>query len=607
MDLLFLDMGIMLILATIVAYIARRYKQPLIPAYIMAGVFLGPGLSYIFGLDFVQSLLSLPKGFVFISNNELIVTLSEIGIAFLLFIVGLEIDLKKLQDSEKVSVFGGVIQILILFSAGFVASIAMGIFTYMEAIYVGIAVAFSSTMVVLKILSDRKELDTLHGRIIIGILLVQDVFAILALIILSGFSGTEGFSDETVIRLVFSLVGGLAILVVGIICNKYFFPKLFKSAAKSQEILLLTSLAVCFGFSLLFAKLGYSIAIGAFIAGIFLGNLPYSFEIIGRVKSLRDFFATLFFVSLGVQLSLTHISGIIIPLLVLLILIVLIKPAVIMFSMFAFGYKRRTSFLSAISLAQTSEFALIIVTQGRVLGHVSPELFSLLVVLIILTIFFSSYFIKYEYKIYSIFNRDLAYFERMNTHEDNLELSLKGKSDVLLVGYSRTGYDIFKKLRDMKKKLSVVDFNPEIIKKLIKEKIPCIYGDIANHEILEKIDFKNLKFVISTIPDPFPSKLLIKYAKKRNPEIVVFVTSYHVEDALSLYEMGADYVILPHFLGGYHASVLLEEVSLDLKKLMHTKSKHLKELHVRKDLGHSYPTSHKHVHYHDHKHKKAHK
>ncbi|MGM5482438.1 MAG: cation:proton antiporter [Nanobdellota archaeon] len=600
MDILFLDIGLMVIIATISALLARYFRQPLIPAYIFAGLAIGPGLEYLTNIEFLRNIFMLPENFSLISNREIINTLSEIGIAFLLFIVGMEIDFKKLKNSGKVSIYGALIQSSILFLFGMLIANLMGVFTFIESIYLGLVVSFSSTMVVLKILSDRKEINTLHGRIVIGILLVEDILAIIAMIFLNAIGNSIFF------KLFIGIILSFFLIFLAFISAKFIFPKLFKFAAKSHETLLLLGLSVCFVFGILFSAAGYSIAIGSFIAGIVLGNLPYNYEIMGRIKSLRDFFATLFFVSLGLQIVPGHLKGMLFPLVIFLAIVFLMKPFIIMLLMFIFGYKKRTSLISALTLTQTSEFALIILTQGMILGHISSRIFSMAVLLTVITIILSSYLIKYEYNIYNFFYKDLCFFEKVNTHEDHLEYNPKElKHEVLLVGYSRTGYNIFHKLKSMKKEFFVVDYNPDIIKNLIKEKIPCLYGDISNPDIISKVNFKDLKFVISTIPDTFASKLIIKRAKKENKDIVVFVTSYNVDDALLLYDEGADYVILPHFLGGYHASVLLEETSDDITKIIKTKAEHVKELSNRKSLGHSYPNTKKYHHdsYHKHHHK----
>ena len=325
----FFDIGIIVIVSTVFAYAARLLKQPLIPAYVIAGIVLGPYLG-------------------FITNTEVINNLSEIGIAFLLFIVGLEIDVRKLKDVGLVASLGGVLQIAAVFALAFAASVLMGFFA-LESAYLGLIIAFSSTMVVVKLLSDKKELDTLHGRIVIGILLLQDIFAIFALSILS--QGAFSYYSFAL-----SLFKGIAVILASLFAGKYIFPPLFRFAASSQELLFIASVGVAFLFSIVVNSIGFSIAVGAFIAGIAL-NVPYNIEIIGKIKPLRDFFSVLFFVSLGMQLSLPALGSILKPLLVLAALHnKLIAPLTSFASLHTHGFFTPFSFGTAFQTNRITSF-----------------------------------------------------------------------------------------------------------------------------------------------------------------------------------------------------------------------------------------------------------
>jgi len=589
---IFFDIGFVIIIATVFAFIAKTLKQPLIPAYVLAGIIIGPVLGLI-------------------TNTEVITTLSEIGIAFLLFIVGLEMNLRKLKDVGLVSSVGGLVQMLSIFSFTFILAVFLG-FVYQEAIYLGLIIAFSSTMVVVKLLSDKRTLDTLHGRIIIGFLLMQDILAILVLSILNTMD------NFTFIFLVLSLVKGVVVFLVAIGASRYIFPALFEFAAKSQELLFISAVSISFLFSIVFANIGkiiifligllgvslsnnmveylspgFSIAIGAFVAGITLANLPYNIEIIGKVKSLRDFFAVIFFVSLGMELLLGSFMALLKPLLIFLVLIIFLKPLITMFLCSFFGYKKRTAFSASISLAQISEFSLIIVAQGLFLGHLSQEIFSLTVILAVITIVLTSYFIKYEDRVYFKLAGALEIFDKLTGAYGHLEYLPRKRHEVILCGYNRIGYSIVNTLKKLKKKLLVVDFNPEVIGELIKEKVPCIYGDVGDSEILERINLKGAKMVISTVPIKRDNLLLIKKTKEQNKKAMIFVTSTQIKNALDLYDAGADYVILPHFLGGEHVSLLIEDFTSDINSIIQTKIEHIEDLKKRRTLGHEHPAHHK--------------
>ncbi len=565
-DNLFISIGIIIVVATFFAYIAKLLKQPLILAYIVTGLVIGPALGWI-------------------TNSATIATLSEIGIAFLLFIVGLEIDFKKLKNVAVISSLGGIIQILLLFTVGYIISMFFG-FRNINAIYIALILAFSSTMVVVKLLSDKKQIDTLHGRIIIGFLLMQDFFAILALSILS--TSTLSFYP-----IAMSLLKFMIFLLLSFIIGKFLIGHAMKFAAKSQELFFLVSVALLFLFALFAQYLGLSIIIGSFIAGVVLGNLPYQIEIVGKVRSLKDFFSTIFFVSLGLELSLSSITSIIKPLIILIIFVIIGKPLLTMFLCAFFGYRKRPSFLTAISLAQISEFSLIIVTQGLLLGHISQDVFSMTVILAIVTMTITSYTISFDNKLYNFFSKYLNIFDKIGKKSSQLEYMPKRKNiDVILCGFNRIGYSVYRVIRKLRKKLLVIDYNPEVVRELVGKKIPCIYGDIGDPEIIETVDLKEIKMLISTVPNKFDNLLLIKKTKEVNKRAIIFVTASQVDEALGLYDAGADYVILPHFLGGEHASVLIEEFGLDINKIFETKLRHIKELKHRKTLGHEHPSHH---------------
>ncbi|MBI3034960.1 cation:proton antiporter [Candidatus Woesearchaeota archaeon] len=563
---IFFDIGLIVIISAFLACIARLLRQPLIPAYVLAGIILGPYLGLI-------------------TNLDVITNLSEIGITFLLFIVGLEIDIKKLKDVGLVASLGGLMQIAAVFAFAFIASIFMG-FIGIESVYLGLTVALSSTMIVVRLLSDKRELDTLHGRIIIGILLLQDIFAIFALSILSQGS----FSAYA---LLYSFSKGLIIIIVSLFAGKYLLPPVFKFAAASQELLFIASIATAFLFSIIINSVGFSIAIGAFIAGITL-NVPYNAEIIGKIKPLRDFFSVLFFVSLGTQLSFGAISNILKQLLVFAALVIFLKPLIVMLLCSFFGYSRRTSFMTSLSLAQISEFSFILLAQGLILGHVTDRIFSLIVLMAVVTIIPTAYFINYSGRIYQKLSPFLAIFDKFLVKYKSLEyIPNKMKNFVVLCGYNRIGYSIIKSLKRMRKSHIVVDFNPETIKKLINERVPCLYGDVGDIEILKRLDMKNASIIVSTVPNKSDNLLLIQEAKKSHKKIIIFVTGSQIDEALELYSAGADYVILPHFLGGEHASLLLEAFGSDPKKLLQNKIKHVEELRKRHSMGHEHPQHHR--------------
>ncbi len=558
---IFFEIGILVIFAGLATYIAKLIKQPLIPAYIFAGVLIGN----VFGL---------------VTNHELIANLSEIGIAFLLFMVGLELEIKKLKDMGFVSSVAGTVQMVSVFLIGYFVTKFLG-FQNIEAVYLGLVIAFSSTMIVIKILSDNLETNTVHGRLTIGILVVQDIFAIIAL------SYLASSSNASIGYLFFVKI--ILVLLFGILASRLVFPKVFEFAAKSRELLLTISLGVCFLFALIFHAIGLSITIGAFFAGVLLANLPYNIEIVGKVRPLRDFFAIMFFTSLGLQLTLSGISMMIFPLLVLLVLSVFVKMVIIHLLLVGLKYQSRTSFLTATSLAQISEFSLIIVLHGYNSGAISQSLLTLTILLATLTMTFTSYFMTYERSLYHYFV-SLLKMLGFNVSHQHRHHEDKKSYDVILCGYDRIGYSILKTLTENRKEVVVVDFNPDVIKKLHKMGVTSLYGDLCDPEVMEHVDIKNSKLVISTANSYEDNLLLLQKVKSANRYIPTIVTAHKIDQALELYKKGADYVILPHFLGGDMVASMLGDFESNQLQMMMLKYKHVNDLMERKVVGQDHPT-----------------
>ena len=562
---IFLQLGVVTIIAALAAFVLRLVRQPQILAYVIVGVLITPVLKLVTDLTIIESM-------------------STIGIAFLLFIVGMEMDLRKLKSVSLVSSLGGAIQILIIFIFGYLISLTLG-FLSLEAAYIGLILAFSSTMIVMKLLSDKRELNTLHGRIVVGILLLQDIVAIFALSILTTIDSVSlSFVGMAILKF-------LSLFALAYLAGRFVFPYAFKYAAKNQELLLISSLAVCFVFSLAFHFLGFSIAIGAFIAGIALGNVDYSYEIIGKIKSLRDFFSLLFFVSLGMTLSVGVITEMWLTLLILTLAVIILKPLVIMLICSLFKYTKKPSFLTSIALAQVGEFSLILAAEGLFLGHISKDLFSLTVIITLFSITLTSYLIKYDHLIYKIMEKPLKIFDIFTT--EGLEyLPSEVKPKIILCGHNRIGYSILQKMRKVKKKVLVVDYNPEIINMMVDEGYHCVYGNVTDEEIIHKMNLRNIKILVSTVPEVQDNLLLIRKTRAVNTKAKIFVTANEIEEALRLYKAGADYVILPHFLGGEHVGDIISKHRKRKIDLKEHKRDHIKHLEERKDVGHEHPKHH---------------
>ena len=571
MESIFLELSIVIAIALILAFLMKLIRQPLIIAYIFSGIVVGP------------MFLNLVK------SQDTLVAFSQMGIAFLLFMLGLNLNLEVLKEVGLVAFITGIGQVLFTSVIGYLIAISFG-FSSLSAIYISVALTFSSTIIIVKLLSDKNDLDTLYGRISIGFLIVQDIVAIFILMFLSGY--VSGVSIPSLLTTTF--LKGIGFILILFIITRYILYRLLHNIAKSKELLFLFAITWCFVISVASSYLGFSIEIGALLAGISLASSPFHYEISRKIRPLRDFFIILFFVALGSQMTFS-ITSLMVPAIVLSVFVLIGNPLIVMTLIGLFGYKKRTGFLAGLTVAQISEFSLILVALGLKLGHLSPEIVSMVTVIGIITITGSTYMILKGNHLYNSLSKYLGIFERKNTEIEELSYhNKKEKYEVILFGYNRTGYSLVGKLQKMKKKLLVVDFNPDIIKRLAKENIHCKYGDASDTELLDELPLNKAHMVISTIIDTEVNLQLVNKINEINKKVIIIIKANQIDEALELYDAGANYVILPHFLGGEHASLLIEKYRGNIGKFLKVKLNHIEELKKRKEFGHEHPKHERH-------------
>jgi len=564
---IFTELTIVLVIALAISFVMRLLKQPLIIGYIITGIIISV--------------------FNIVQSNDAISVFSQIGIALLLFMVGLNLNPRLIKGLGLVSIITGVGQVVFTSLIGFFILRLMN-FSIVSSLYVSLALAFSSTIIITKLLSDKGTIDSLYGKISIGFLIVQDLIAIFLLMMIPSFS-----SVNNIVNMLFnSLFKGLFLIIMLILFSIYLMPRLMKSIAKSQEFLFLFSIGWALVVSTIFYYARFSIEIGALLAGISLSISSYRYEISSRMKPLRDFFIIIFFIFLGSQMVFTDIIIYIIPIIVLSFFVLLGNPLIVMILMGILGYTKRTSFLAGLTVAQISEFSFILILLGINLGHLSNDILSFVTMIGLITIAGSTYFVYYGEKIYSYLSRYLNIFEKKGRKIDERRYQKHKSYDIILFGYNRIGYDLLESFKKLRKKFLIVDYNPEVIKNLIKKRISCIYGDASDSELLNQLNIADAKMFVSTIPDMETNMLLINIIRKLNKNAIIIVVSHDIDDAMSLYKEGATYVIMPHFLGGHHTSMMIEDYGLNIKKFQKEKLLHIKHLKNRKNIGHEHPSRH---------------
>ena len=451
-------------------------------------------------------------------------------------------------------------------------------FSIIVSMYISVAITFSSTIIIMKLLSDKDELEKLHGKISIGFLLVQDLIAIIIMMIISSLS-IENASSANIFSAF--IVSGV-IIVILIPFGYYILPKMSTFLSKSQEFLFLFSIAWGLGFAALFSFIGFSIEIGALVAGISLSMTSYSHNISSKLKSLRDFFIISFFILLGSQIIFADVKNLIFPAILFSIYILIGNPLIMMILMGIFGYSKKTSFMTGLIVAQISEFSLILIALGVKLNQIPAEILSFVTVIGLITIACSSYLIIYSEQIYNKISKYLSIFERKKIKAEHLK---HNEHEYFLLGENRIGFSIMKYFKKAKKNYVVIDYNPERIKTLEKHNIPCIFGDISDLEFLESIKIRKAKMIVSTIASFGSNILLLHFMREKNKHAIVIVTGTYVSEASKLYEHGADYVILPHLLGGQYVADVIENANINKKKYKIERMKEMKSITERIEMG----------------------
>ncbi|HXK52362.1 cation:proton antiporter [Candidatus Nomurabacteria bacterium] len=561
----FTEISIIIFIAMTMAGIMQLLKQPLIMGHILTGLVAGP---YFLNLT---------------HSSETIETFSQIGIAVLLFIVGLGLSPKIVREVGKIAVITGVGQVLFTTFFGSLIALAFG-YSLVETLFIAVALTFSSTIIILKLLTDKKDVEKLYGRISIGFLLVQDIIATIILVVVS--TASKGDMNAYTLILFTILKGAVLTAILSFISIKI-LPTLSGFFAKSQEFLFLFAIGWGLGLANIFAYMGFSIEIGALIAGVTLSMSPYNHEIGSKLKPLRDFFIIMFFVLLGMKMSLDSIATILPQALVFSAFVLIGNPVIVMVLMGLLRYNKKTGFMAGLTVAQISEFSLILILLGVQAGHLSQKILSLVTVVGLITIAGSTYLIIYSETIYAKLAKYLVIFERKSSKSEHYKIS---SPEVVLFGCNRVGYDFLKLFKELGNGFLAVDFDPLIIKQLNAQGFNCIYGDAEDAELIEALNLQNVKMIISTIPDYETNTFLISKAISINPSIAAIVMSHNLAEALQLYDKGAAYVILPHFIGGHFSSMLAGKHWAGVDDLLKQREKNIEYLKNRVELGHTHPT-----------------
>ncbi|MDQ3192262.1 MAG: cation:proton antiporter [Bacteroidota bacterium] len=535
----FIEFAAILITSAVFGALGRLLKQPLIVAFIAAGIIIGPS-----GLNLIRSL-------------DQIHLLAEIGISILLFVVGLKLDINLIRSTGIVSTLTGLGQVVFTSIFGFLIGKLLG-YDHLQALYIAVALTFSSTIIIVKLLSDKKEIDSLHGQIAVGFLIIQDIVVVIMMIFLSALGAGKG--ESMAFDVLFVFLKGIGVLAIVGLLMKYVLPGLLKKLADSAELLVLFSVSWAILLAAAGEIMGFSKEVGAFVAGISLASSHYREIISGRLIGLRDFLLLFFFINLGSQLDLSLLGAQITNSLIFSLFVLIGNPLIVLLIMGLMGYRKRTSFLAGLTVAQISEFSLILATMGFTLGHIDSETMGLITLVGLITIGISTYMIIYSHQLYNKLSPLLIIFERKIAYRETDDKAYKGESvDVIIFGLGRYGKNIAKSLDRQNYKILGVDFDPKLVSLWQNKGKLAQYADVEDPEITTILPLEKAKFVISTISDVTINLSLLKYLKEANFKGKIALTVHHNRDAERLNKAGADIILFP----------FVDAASHIIKKLSH--------------------------------------
>lgn len=534
----FYELAALVVLAAVIGFVGVLLRQPMIVSFIAVGGIAGPS-----ALNIVHS-------------HEHIELLAELGIAVLLFLVGLKLDLKLIRTLGPVALATGLGQVAFTSAIGFSLGMALGLDT-ITSLYVAVALTFSSTIIIVKLLSDKREVDSLHGRIAVGFLIVQDLVVVIAMMVLSalGIGTQSGTVDSALIQVGSVLLYGLAMLAFVLFFIRYVATPLVTRIARSQELLITFAIGWATFLAAIGSQLGFSKELGGLLAGISLASTPFREAIVARLASLRDFLLLFFFIALGLQLDLGLLGSQVAPALVFSVFVLVGNPLIVMVIMGRMGYRKRTGFLAGLTVAQISEFSLIFMAMGLSLGHVSNNALGLVTLVGLITIALSVYMITYSHSLYnklesllSIFERDKPYRETALEEQPTSEQAY----DVILFGLGRYGQAIAHYLQKAGFRLLAVDFNPDEVQRWREQGHLVKYGDASDAAFVSDLSLKGVKWVVSAMPQhdigvthEDPRLALIEGLKQQHYTGGIAISTQHLHDKETLEEKGATLVLLP--------------------------------------------------------------
>ncbi|MEX0941550.1 MAG: cation:proton antiporter family protein [Pseudomonadales bacterium] len=522
------EFSLLLLISAALGTVAVKLRQPLIVAFILVGILAGPAV------------------FDWVSAEKEIHLLAEIGVTMLLFVVGLKLDMHLVRNLGPVALATGLGQLVFTIIFGYLIGIGLGM-DWVHALYVAIALTFSSTIIIVKLLSDKREIDSLHGRIAMGFLIVQDVAVVIAMMVVGSLSVADmdaGGAGALLVTVVSKLIA--AGVFVAVMMN-FVLPRLMELLARSQELLLIFAIAWGTSMATLGEVAGFSKEVGGFLAGFSLASTQYREAISSRLGSIRDFLLLFFFVNLGSQLEFGALGEELIAALIFAVFVLIGNPVIVMAIMGFMGYRRRTGFLAGLTVAQISEFSIIFVAMGMSMGHIHDNTLGLITLVGLVTITISTYMILNSEFLYQHLSPWLGIFERANTYRetDATDDEVPG-TEIIVFGLGRYGGRLAEQLHQRGLRVLGIDFDPEVVRAARQTSMPVKFGDMGNSDFIDHLDFDEVRWVVSAVPELEANLHLAQALRQVRFRGNLAATAHTERDALKLKEAGVQRVLRPY-------------------------------------------------------------
>lgn len=557
---LIIDVVIIFVAALIGGYIADRLRQSPVIGYILGGIIVGPHVLRL------------------VHDQPLIGDLSELGVILLMFTLGIEFSLSRLEKVRKIAIAGGFMQIAAIILIGLLAGYLLGYSLY-HSLFLGCVLSISSTMIVLRSLSDRGELSSLHSQVMLGILIVQDLAVI---IMVSLLPTLQDVSMQTIPAILLSLGKAVAFVLVMVFLAQRVVPHIMDRAARSSssDIFLILALAMGVGIAAIAHSIGLSLSLGAFLAGMVISESDYAHEIMGKIVSLRDTFVVLFFVAVGMMVEPSSLFDNWVLLLVLLVIIIPVKMIVIFAITRLFGYHSKVAFYVGVGLVQTGEFSIVLANLGLSENLIPPEMYNAILGSALITILLSPSFIKaapywyHRLRQYQTLKFLVPEPEDVEVNDEVLHL----KDHTILCGYGRIGVRVGLALQQLQVPLLVIDYDFHAINHLIEKDITYIYGDASNEIVIEHAHPETAKMAVVVLPDVFSNQMAVRNLRKANPDLIILVRAHSEWEKEVLLKEGANDVIQPEMEAGLQ---VVREVITHMEIPEDVVEEYLESLYIR--------------------------